>query len=98
MKLHSVVSYSIVFVCHSQASPKGWWSCLNYHRGRYCPCHTINFLTIRTLAHGSMLSILSSEGKGSILSIALVCELAWSYAIPRQGGSANPSCTTKRAH
>ena len=30
--------------------------------------------------------------QGSILSNALVCELAWSNAIPRRSGSANPSC------
>ena len=43
-------------------------------------------------------TIRSIPSQGSILSNALACELAWSYAIPRQGGSANPSCTTKRAH
>ena len=43
-------------------------------------------------------AIHSIPSQGSILPNALVCELAWSNAIPHRDGSANPSCTTKRAH
>jgi hypothetical protein len=65
---------------------------------RRYPFYTIRFLTIHTAAHSRVHTSHSIPSQGSILSSALLCELAWSCAIPRRGGSANPSRITKRAH
>jgi hypothetical protein len=57
---------------------------LNYHRGRYFPCYTIHFLTICILAHGSILSILSSQGSITIHCTRMRAGVELCHSPPRR--------------
>ena len=57
--------------------------------------HAIRSTTIHTGPYVRVHTIQSTPNQGPYYPVH-ACEMAWSCAIPRRGGSANPSCTTKR--